>query len=809
MSVFLRDLRTALRALVRRPGFTAVTVGTIALAIAANTAIFSVVNGALLRPLPLPQARRLTTMDVRAHTGFLISLSIPNYRDWRDRSRSFDAFSGAAGWSFTLTGRGDAREVNGRLVVGDFFEMFGLRPVLGRVPSAEEAPAHAGAARVLVLGHRFWQQQLGGDPGIVGQALTFDGEPFTVIGVLAPGLGFPSPREDFYAPMGGLPRLPWDDRRSSFGTTGFARLAPGVTLESAARDLDRVGREVRSEEGPDVALPELRSLTSYFVGDADTQLWVLMGAVGFVLLIAIANVGNLLLARGEDRQRELALRAALGAGRASLTRLLLSEALLIALVGGALGAGLAYVAVAGLVQLLPQALPELVRSQVRVDGAVLLFGVALALASGAVFGLAPALRARRAVSDRALGSGTRATRRDGALRSAFVVGEVALALVLLAGAGLMVRSLDRLRHVDKGFDAAGVLTAEVPASPMRYPTPEQWRGFYTRLRDEAIAVPGVRSAAVALLLPLGGRSWELRIHPAGVPVTRETGQSVLFNVVSPEYFDALGVPLLEGRGFSEADREGGDPVAIVDETMAAQFWPEDDPIGRQVTFETDSAGTPLYRTVVGVAANVRHYELEAPSRIQVYVPLAQSGRRWGMSLRLVLKAGGEPTALVVPLRRIVTRLDPDAPLADVRPLDAFVGDALAANRAMTRVLTAFGAGALALAALGIFGVMSYAVSRRTREIGIRIALGARNADVFAWVGRRALRLTLLGIGLGLLAALGVTRVLRGMLFEVSPLDPAILVATTVGLAGVAMLAAYLPARRATRVDPVTVLNAEA
>jgi putative ABC transport system permease protein len=283
----------------------------------------------------------------------------------------------------------------------------------------------------------------------------------------------------------------------------------------------------------------------------------------------------------------------------------------------------------------------------------------------------------------------------------------------------------------------------------------------------------------------------------------------LYNVVSPEYFDALDVPLLQGRGFRQADREGGDPVVIVDETMAARFWPGEDPIGQQVTFEADSAGMPVYRTVIGVTANVRHYELEVPSRIQVYVPVAQSGRRWGMDLRLVVKASGESSALVASLRRIVARLDPDAPLSDVRPLHAYVDDALATNRAMARVLSVFGAGALALAALGIFGVMSYAVSRRTREIGIRMALGARRHDVLRWIGRRAAGLTVMGLVLGLLAAIGVTRVLSGMLFEVSPLDPVVLGVTTIVLCVVAMLAAYLPARRATDVDPVTVLNAEA
>jgi len=808
MTSLLHDARTALRALARRPGLTGVAVGTVALAVAANTAIFSVVNGALLRPLPLPDADRLVTMDVRAHTGYLISLSIPNYRDWRDRGRSFDAFAAAAGFGFTLTGRGPARVVDARAVVGDYFAMFGLRPLLGRVLTPAETPAHAGGERLAVLGHAFWQQQFGGDPAIVGQAITLDGNPFTVAGVLPAGAGFPTPAVDLYVPMAIATRLPWDDRGSSFGTRGFARLAPGVTVEEAARDLDRVGRELRAEEGETVAVPEVRSLASYYQSGATRPLWILMAAVGFALLIAVANVGNLLLARAEDRQRELAVRSALGAGRWRITRLLLAEALVLAAAGGVLGAGLAYAAVGGIARMLPADFPALLRSQVRVDVTVLGFGLLLALMSGVVFGLIPALRAAGVSRERALRSGSRTTSGGGTLRAALVVGEVALALVLLVGAGLMARSLGRLSRVDKGFAADGVLTGSVPAPDARSAGPERWEAFYTALRDEAAALPGVTDAGLALLLPLSDRSWELQIHPAGVPVRPETGQSVLFNIVSPEYFGALRVPILRGRGFRPADRQGGGPVAIIDETMAERYWPGEDPIGRQITFESDSAGAPVYRTVVGVAANVRHYELEQPSRIQVYIPFAQPGGRAGVSLRLVLRTTGDPSRLIAPLRDVVARLDAEAPLSDARPLDELVAGALAADRAMTRLLTAFGAAALALAALGIFGVMSYAVTRRTREIGIRMALGAAGGDVLWWIGSRALRLTAGGVAIGLAAAAALTRLLRGLLFEVSPLDPVVLAAAAAVLAGTALLAAYLPARRATRVDPIAALSAE-
>ena len=406
----------------------------------------------------------------------------------------------------------------------------------------------------------------------------------------------------------------------------------------------------------------------------------------------------------------------------------------------------------------------------------------------------------------AVKSGSRSvTAGGGRLRAALVVAEIALALVLLVSAGLMLRSLDRLGKVDKGFRSDHILTAAVPLASSRYPDKARWRGFYASLRERAAALPGVDRAALALVLPLGNRSWELRVWPEGTPTEPETGQSVLYNIVSPEYFAALEVPILRGRGFNATDRDGSPLVAMIDETMAERFWPGEDPVGKRVTIgEPDSSGAKVYRTVVGVTKNVRHYQLTAASRVQIYVPFDQTYRRWGMGLHLVLATAGAPSRLSEPLRAMVTQLDPDAPVK-TRPLDDYVGGAMAQSRAMTRVLAAFGASALALAGLGIFGVMSYMVARRTREIGIRIALGAAATDVTWWIGGRALRLTALGLLIGVLGAAGLTQVLRKALFEVNPLDPVTFGLGAAGLAAIAMAAALLPARRATRVDPVTVL----
>jgi putative ABC transport system permease protein len=807
----LRSFQLAARGLFRRPGFAAVCIVTIAVAIAANTAIFSVVHGTLLRPLPFRDPERLVNFDTRASTGFLISLSIPNYRDWRDRNRAFESLAAQAGWTLRLTERGPAQIVEARAVLGDLFGTLGIPAQLGRVFGAAEAPDHEGGAPVAVLGHRFWQERFGGDPALLGQTLRLGGKNYTVIGVLPPEAGFPNPQVEVYVPMATLAGLPWDDRDSGFGTDALARMRAGVSLAGAREDMARVNREVAQLAGKTASQAEVRSLESYYVGDVRGQLWTLMGAVGFVLLIAVANVGNLLLARGEDRQRELAVRSALGAARGRLVGLLLAEALLIALLGGALGAGLAYLAVGALVPLLPTEIPALLRSHVRVDATVLLFGVWLALLVGLGFGLVPALRSTRVNLAATFKSGSRTTATRSGLRSTLVVVEVALALVLLVSAGLMLKSLDRLLHVDKGFDARNVLTGAVSASAAKIPDAERWRAFYGELRRRAEALPGVRSAAFALLLPLAHRSWELRIHPAGVPVLRETGQSVLYNIVSAEYFVTLGLEFVKGRGFNAGDREGSVPVAIIDETMAAKLWPGDDPLGKQVTFESasDSAGAlPVYRTIIGVVKNLRHYELMTASRIEVYVPLDQSGRRWGNAMRIVLKTEGKPEGASPALRALIAELDRDATLWQVQPLEAYVDAATARSRAMSRMLSGFGAGALLLAALGIFGVMSYAVTRKTKEIGIRVALGAAPRDVLRWVAGRALLLTGVGLCGGAVASALLTRVLRKALFEVSPLDASTYIWVALLLGFVALLAAWLPARRASRVDPVAALNEE-
>ena len=502
------------------------------------------------------------------------------------------------------------------------------------------------------------------------------------------------------------------------------------------------------------------------------------------------------------------MRAAIGAGRGDLARLLLTEAFVLALAGGVLGIVLAFAALQVLVPLLPADLPALLAQRVHLDWTVLAFSVLVTVGAGILAGLGPVFRFTRSGSGSVLKSGARVSAGPNRMRWSLVVLEVTLAVVVIVGAGLMVRSLDRLAHVDKGFQDAGVLTAAVGAGS-RGDSLQSWRAFYAEIRDRAAALPGVQTAALTMLVPLSHRSWEFRIHPAGVPVLDATAQSVLYNIVSPEYFSVFGIPLVRGRGFAPSDRNGTPLVTIVDETLAQRFWPGADPIGQQVTFEEkDSTGVPVYRTVIGVVRNVRHYTLREPSRIQVYVPQQQTARRYGMTLRVAIKTASSPGQIVAALRTMVAQVNPDSPVTQVETLTDYVDRSLAAPRAMTRVLAAFAMIALGLAALGVFGLVSFDVSRRVREIGIRVALGASAAGVVAWVVRRALGPALVGVAVGLVAAAFLTRVLKSLLFEVSPLSLPVYGTAALSLGAIAIIAALLPARRATRVNPVVVLNEE-
>ncbi|MEJ2185423.1 MAG: ABC transporter permease [Gemmatimonadota bacterium] len=804
--------RRAIRTLIRRPGFTLLAISALALGVGGTTAVFSLVQNVLLEGLPYRQPDRLVTPDVRSPQGYLISLSVPYYQAWSQRSRGFSSWGGSTGWSVIRANKDGSELLNTRLVLGDFFRTLGMKPELGRVfTGAETEP---GATPVAVLSHGYWQRAYGGDPTAIGRSLVTDEFTATIVGVLPPGVGYPSADVQAYVPMGALAsELPWHDRQSSFGMRAVARLAPGTTLKSAQADLTSVASELEAEVGETVATPELRSLDDLFLGDVRTGLWTLMGAVGLLLLIACANVANLALARGEGRGRELAVRAALGAGRARLVRLLLTESVLLAAAGGALGIGLAAVVVGPLPSLLPLNLPRLLVGRIALSPPVLTFALGVTALSATLFGLLPALRLGRGESGR-LYQGTRSAgggRDARRLRNGLVVVQVALSLVLLVGAGLLTRSLQRLSDVDKGFAAKDVLTARLQAPQGTFDTPERRNAFYDALLAKLDASPDVTSAAATLLIPLVPRSWERGILPDSRPWTPDHMESVLYNVVSPGYFRTMGVPVLEGRAFQAADRAGAPRVAVIDETMAKQFWPGQDPIGRKVSFvdthqHAGGEPQPNWITVVGVVANVRHYELQSPSRIQVYVPMRQA-QPMGLSVAIKHRPGTEPAAASL-LRRTVATLQPGIAITGLRPLDDVVADALGPSRALGGLTVIFGACAVLLAALGIFGVLSLAVARRRQEIAVRMAVGATPSSVVRLVARDGIALAAAGSAAGLLGALAANRLIASLLFQVKPFDPLIYLAGTLAMLAVAAGAALAPAGRAAKTQPARVLREE-
>lgn len=817
MGSLWQDIRFASRALVKRPRFAALAVATIALGIGANTAIFSIVNAVLLSPLPVHQPQKLLTPRIYAPvTNFRISLSIPNFRDWREMNRSFETFGANRTVSRTLTGGDRPEIVTTRWVLGDFFETLGVQPAMGRWITSDETWEDAEPTAVIT--HGFWQRRLGAEIDPLGQTLTLDGQTFTIIGVMPPEFVFPSASTEIFLPMGFYAQsMCWDTRGCSQGSWAMGRLKPGITQAMAQADMDRVHRELEEREGAKQARVELESLTESYVGDVSGQIWILMGAVAFVLLIACANVASLLLARGEARRREVAVRAALGASQRRMVQQLLTESLVLAGAGGILGVGLGYIGLRLLVPAVSDSLPSILVGRIGLDPMVLTFTLGVTVLAGVLFGVAPSLRVSRpqlTVELKEGGHGT-AGRARHRLRSALVVTEVALSLVLLVGAGLMMQSLGQLQSVDKGYDGANVFTASIPLPRFRYQDKTAIWGFYDRLGQRVRALPQVEALAFSNLVPLQSNSWERSIWPEGVPTDDpEIRFSVLFHMVSPDHFGVLGIPLLRGRLFTEADRDGGDRVAIIDETMAEKFWPDEDPIGKRVTFETEATGdhdvqgARIYRTVVGVVKNVRHYELESPSRIQLYVPMAQSGRSWTRGMTLLAKTPGNALALSNAIWREVQALDSDVPLRDINTAEGYVRESMAGTAVVSALLVVFSGLALVMSAIGIFGVMSMSVVQRLRDIGIRMALGASGGDVVRMVAGQGLVITLIGIGIGLGAALVLTRLMTSLLFQVDPIDPLTFTAVSLFLIWVALAAAYIPAKRATRVDPVIVLKEE-
>ncbi len=810
MQTLLQDLRYGLRLLARNPGFSSIAILTLALGIGANTAIFSVVDAALLRALPYREPNRLVYVwSAEMARGIKQStVSIPDLRDWRRENRVFDGLAGWWSGSYNLSGGDEPQQVDGWTVSPNFFEVLGAQPEFGRGFAAEGNQRVD--ERVVVLSHALWKGAFGGDPGILGRTIMMDGEPRMVIGVMPAEFSSPFPDVQLW--------VPWPARAETTAERGdrflrvVARLKPGLSMERAAADMDTVARRLqqtyREDSGVTVYLvPAGQQIT----GGVRPALLVLLGAVGFVLLIGCANVANLLLARSASREKEFAVRAALGAGRSRVVRQLLTESVLLSVLGGAAGVLLAAGGVHYLRLILAAQIPR--AQDINLDGHVLLFTLGLAVFTGLAFGLVPALRGFKNQLNEPLKAGGRGGSSGASgrrVRDLLVICEMALALVLLAGAGLLVNSFERMRAIDPGLNPDKVLTCEI-SLPSNYHNP-QIVVFYQQLLDRIRSLPGVKAAGATMTLPLrnsGGGFWS-GLNVEGRPAaSRESIPIVSFVQVTPGYFQAMGVPLLKGREFGEPDNSGQSPkTAIVNATLARRFFSDSDPVGKRICMGEDCAKGP-WLSVVGVVGDAALESLTDPRFPQVFCPQAQ-GVEGGVSggMGLAVRTSADPSRLAAAVTAAVRELDKSQSVAHIQTLDQVVSASLAQPRFNTLLLAAFAVLALLLAAVGIYGVISYSVAMRMKEIGIRMALGATRADVLRLVVGHGMRLALAGAAIGLAGALILARLMSSLLYGVKPGDPPTFFAAFAALLSVAFLASYIPARRATTVGPVAALRQE-
>jgi predicted permease len=804
-----QDLRYGLRSLAKNPGFTAVALIALALGIGANTAIFSVINTVLLRPLPYQDPGRLVVVwEDRTKNGYPRDTpAAGNFNDWREQNQVFEGMAAVANMSFNLTGAGEPERIDGRRVSAGLFPLLGVEPQLGRAFLPEED--QPGVGRVVLLSHGLWQRRFGADPALIGRALTLNGESHTVVGVMPPHFQFPTAEDELWVPIAFTPNEAANRGRHFLQV--FARLKPGVALEQAQAEMNTISARLQQQypnSNTDVGAAVV-PLHEQLVGDIKPALLVLLGAVGFVLLVACANVANLLLARAAARQKEIALRVALGASRTRLLRQFLTESVLLGLLGGGLGLTLALWGVNLLKAFIPTEVAQ--ARAVAIDGRVLGFTLLVSVLTGIIFGLVPAAQASKFNLNDTLKEGGResaAGRRGNRVRSLLVVAEVAVSLILLIGAGLLINSFLRLRSVDPGFRTDNLLTMRVVLPQQKYPEPAQRSAFYTEMLGRVEALPGVRSAAVTTNLPLTFKGNSIGVSIEGRP-DPGPGQrpSVVTRVVSPEYFRTMGIALMRGRQFGREDRADTPSVAVINETMARRFWPGEDPLGKRITPGAAGSTDPDdWITVVGIARDVRQFELEAEPKPQMYLSYEQAA--FFEPGDLVVSTEVEPLSLAGAVRQAVWSVDRDQPVSDIRTMQDVLSTSLARQRFSTLLLALFAAVALALAAVGVYGVMSYTVAQRTHEIGIRLALGAQGGDVLRLAVGQALRLVCAGAVVGLLGALALTRVMSSLLYGVSATDPATLAGISAVLVGVGLLAGYIPARRAAKVDPMIALRYE-
>jgi len=809
-AMFRQDAGFALRMMRKNPGFTLAAILTLGLGIGANSAIFSVVNAVLLRPLPYEHGDRLITIrQLTTGTGLLDQpFSVPEILDYRAQNRSLDALVEYHQMNFILLGRSEPERVDTGVVSWNYFDEFGMKPLVGRAFRAEDE--RPGAPAVLLLSYEYWLRSFGGDPTVVGKSFTMNDKIHTVVGVLPPIPQYPN-ENDVYMPTTACPFRSGKrmvESRTSRMMTVFGRMKPGLEVRQAQADLLGVAANLQktypdaypANSGYTVRSSSLREELTH---NARPTMLTLLAAAGFVLLIACANVANLNLARMVKRERELAVRAAMGAGRVRMFRQLLTESFLLALVGGGLGLLISWGGLHLLISFATRFTPR--AREIHMDGAVLLFTLLVAVFTSVLSGTAPAAAAREAlVSSLKEGSGqstmSRGRRR---LRGLLIVSQVAFSFLLLIGAGLMLRSFMKLQQVDAGFHPENVLTMRLGLNFTKYDSDDKQRAFFETLLDKISAQPGVTSAAASMTVPLGDSmrmTGDFQIEGE----TPAPGQSLPvghFRIVTPSYFDALRIPLLAGRVFTKADRQNVPVVSVISQTAARRFWPGKDPIGKR--FSPDGGNT--WAQIVGVVGDVHEYGLNTAPVEALYVPLAQNPLNDGS---LIIKTAGEPMGIARRVIELIYEIDPNQPAARIRSLEQVRADSVAAPRLTANLLGLFALLALAIAAAGIGGVMALVVNQRKQEIGVRMAMGARPGSILRMVLGQGLALALLGIGIGLVGAMSLTRVLGGLLFEVQPTDPLTFAGVAAVLAFSALAACYVPARRAARVDPMVALRSE-
>lgn len=811
METLLQDLRFGVRTLTKSPGFAVVALLTLALGIGANSAIFSVINAILLRPLAYKNPDQLVLINHNYQKiNLKASVSAFGFAHYRDNAKSFESLTAITGWAANLTGEGEPERLTGQTVSANFFELLGANAAMGRTFAVGEDSE--GKNRVVVLSHGFWQRRFGGDQNILNKTLSLNGENYTVVGVMPPS--FQYGREigmvvDLWAPIVFTPQQLSSNSITNEFLSVLGRLRAGVSQQQAQSEMHNIASNLRQQymQGADATNWDLL-LTSFrqqVVGDISTMLWIVMLVVGFVLLIACANVANLLLARAAARQKEIAVRTALGARRWRIIRQLLTESVLLSVVGGAFGLLIGYWGVKALVALNEDRIPR--AHEISLDWKVLLFTFGVSIVTGVLFGIVPAIQTTKADLHETLKEGGRsaaATTKQW-IRSSLVVVEIALALAVLVGAGLLVKSFLHVQQINPGFNPEGMLTMHLSLPMTKYSEAPQRDNFYKQVINDVRALPGVQSVGAVSVLPLSGQgsSGSFRIEGRDVPPGQSSPHGARW-AATPDYFKTMGIPLIRGRYFEERDTAEALPVTIIDQALAQKYWPNEDPLGKRIVFE-GTRDNPLWREIVGIVGHVKHTDLEGESRAQYYVPHQQ---RPQPNMALVIRTPNDPNALAGSVRGVIKSADSDLPVFRVRTMDQFVADSMTQRKFALLLICVFACLALLLSAIGLYGVMAYSVTQRTHELGLRMALGAQASDVLKLVVKQGMLLAVVGLAIGVVGAIFLSRLMKTMLFNVSATDPLVFVGIALILATVALLACFVPARRATKVDPMVALRYE-